>query len=490
MLKLKKFVSNKNIIIYVFVYGILRSLFLITPLISRNFIDSAVDKNISNMKLFALISVLLFVLTQIVMYIFDIIEKKINVETISDIYRKIDSNLEFYNIKTDSISRDRINQEITYNLGLIESFIFEIPIKIIFSIITIIVIFFIMFNLSIFLSLIMIVVIPSGAYISYKLGHMISNYSEENIVNTRDIKGFMLDKYEITKSERLLDKKQLLNIRMLLDKYKNTLNKKYKLESLVNNLLIYFILNGVILSMVLLSGYFVLKGTITIGTFFATQLYVSQFWTPVEYLFGIRNEYLTAKPAINSFIDFMDVELINFNNTIIKNIFLEDIQSLSNKNISLHEEISMNFNNNYINIISGENGTGKTTIIEAIMNYTDRYNGKIFINDKLLDKLSYSDIVYIPANYIISNYGILSDKVNFSSGQKKKAQIKLSISTNKNVYIIDEPTNFLDKENKLIIVDIINKLYRDNKIIILITHDDEIINKLINPKIYYLERIV
>ena len=49
-----------------------------------------------------------------------------------------------------------------------------------------------MFKLSISLSLIMIFVIPSGVYISYKLGHLISAYSEKDIINNKDIKGFML----------------------------------------------------------------------------------------------------------------------------------------------------------------------------------------------------------------------------------------------------------------------------------------------------------
>lgn len=489
MLKLKKFVSKKSVIIYTIIYAILRALYLVSPLMSKIFIDSAVEKDVVNMKLFTLINVVLFVLIQIVMYIFDIVEKKINTETISDIYEKIDSNLNTYDTKTDSINRDRLNQEITHNLNLIKGFIFEVPIKILFSVLTMIVIFFIMFKLSISLSLIMVFVIPSGVYISYKLGDMISGYSEEDINNTKDIKGFMLDKYEINKSERLLFKKQLIDIKTLLRKYKSTLNKKYKLESFANNLLIYFILNGVILAMQLLSGYFVFKGTITIGTFFATQLYVSHFWSPVEYLFDIRNEYLTAKPAINSFIDFMDVKVVNYDNSIIKNITLKNIECLSNKDEILHSRVSMNFDNEHINIISGDNGTGKTTILQSILNYTNRYKGEIFINGELLDKLSYSDIVYIPVDYIISEYGILSDKVNFSSGQKKKAQIELSISTDKSVYIIDEPTNFLDKENKKDIVNIINQLYKDKKIIILITHDQEIIEKLINPKINYLRRI-
>lgn len=226
---------------------------------------------------------------------------------------------------------------------------------------------------------------------------------------------------------------------------------------------------------------------ITIGTFYATQLYVSRFWTPVEYLFDIRNQYLTAKPAINSFLNFMEVKKTRYNYDIIKEIELVNFECLSNKGKVLNEKISMKFDNKNINIISGDNGVGKTTVIESILNYTDRYNGDILINGRIL-KESYYDMVYISSDYNISNFGLLSDKINFSSGQKKKAQIELALNTDKSVYIIDEPTNFLDEENKIKIANMINELYFKRKIVILITHDSEIINMIKNKKMYFLKK--
>ena len=77
-----------------------------------------------------------------------------------------------------------------------------------------------------------------------------------------------------------------------------------------------------------------------------------------------------------------------------------------------------------------------------------------------------------------------------SSGQWKKAQFDLSLLTDKSVYIIDEPTNFLDLENKEAIARLISDLYDNGKIIIMITHDKDIINKLNNVETIYLERKV
>lgn len=299
-----------------------------------------------------------------------------------------------------------------------------------------------------------------------------------------------MDKYEINKSERLLDKKQLFNIKDYLEKYKNTLFKKFKLQSLVENWMIYFILNGVILMMTILSGYFVFNGSISIGAFFASQLYVSQFWGPVQELFDIRNEYLSDKPAINNFAEFLEIEAAKYKDDKIKIIELKDFECLSKDNTILNEKVNACFDASHINIICGDNGTGKTTIVEAILNYNKRYKGKIYINGEELKDFSYSDIVYIPADYLISKYGVLEDKAKMSSGQRKKAQFDLSLLTDKSVYIIDEPTNFLDLENKEAIARLISELYDNGKIIIMITHDKDIMNKLNNVETIYLERKV
>lgn len=210
MLKLKRYVSNKSLAIYCLINGVLKILFLVSPLVAKKFIDNAMNKNFNNMLIFGLIDVFLFVLTQVVSYIFDIFSKKVETSAISNIFKEVNENLDTYRVKEHSINRDRINREITNNLTLIKGFIVDIPVSIVFSIITMIAIFLIMLKLSISLALVMIIVVPVGAYISYKLGYLISDYSEKDLTNNRDIKGYLLDKYSITKSERLLKKSRCL----------------------------------------------------------------------------------------------------------------------------------------------------------------------------------------------------------------------------------------------------------------------------------------
>ena len=135
---------------------------------------------------------------------------------------------------------------------------------------------------------------------------------------------------------------------------------------------------------------------------------------------------------------------------------------------------SQNIEKGKINLIVGDNGIGKTTLVEAIMNLTRRYEGEILINGKPVDKSSgilFDDLVYIPANPLISEYGNLKDKLKGSSGQKKLAQVEFATRTDKSLYIFDEPTNFLDKEVKGRVLDLIRGLTSKGKLVIVISHD-------------------
>ena len=140
--------------------------------------------------------------------------------------------------------------------------------------------------------------------------------------------------------------------------------------------------------------------------------------------------------------------------------------------------------------ILGNNGAGKTTLIEAIMNLTTRYDGEILINGKTLDKTSgllFDDLVYVPANPTISEYGALKDKIKGSSGQRKLSQLKHAIKTDKYLYIFDEPTNFLDQEVKAKVLDLICDLNRMGKLVIVISHD-EIFMKNSNFKVIRINK--
>ncbi len=158
----------------------------------------------------------------------------------------------------------------------------------------------------------------------------------------------------------------------------------------------------------------------------------------------------------------------------VNDIEIKKYVSLGKDGQKLHEAKTFRFEKNKINLIVGDNGIGKTTLVEAILNLTSRYDGEITINGKIVDKnlnILYEDMVYIPADPIISEYGFLKEKANNSSGQKKLCQLENAILTKKSVYIFDEPTNFLDFSVKSDVINLIKNLLSDEKIVIVISHD-------------------
>ncbi|MCW6701322.1 ATP-binding cassette domain-containing protein [Anaerococcus sp. NML200537] len=178
---------------------------------------------------------------------------------------------------------------------------------------------------------------------------------------------------------------------------------------------------------------------------------------------------------MDSFYEFINMTPVKFDKAKIKSLEIKDYISLGSKGERLHLPFSQNIEKGKINLIVGDNGIGKTTLVEAIMNLTRRYEGEILINGKPVDKSSgilFDDLVYIPANPLISEYGNLKDKLKGSSGQKKLSQLKHAIKTDKSLYIFDEPTNFLDKEVKGKVLDLIMDLNREGKLVIVISHDE------------------
>ena len=119
--------------------------------------------------------------------------------------------------------------------------------------------------------------------------------------------------------------------------------------------------------------------------------------------------------------------------------------------------------------ISGENGTGKTTLIKILSNiYTD-YNGKISINNTELNNAKNININYFCQNSYVfpttvkeniflgkkkidtvftDNKLLMKTSVNgLSGGEKHKITLDRALIGNSNIFIFDEPLNHLDSES-------------------------------------------
>lgn len=178
-------------------------------------------------------------------------------------------------------------------------------------------------------------------------------------------------------------------------------------------------------------------------------------------------------------------ELINYRNVDIYNDGKEVITGLS-----------FTFNAQDRLVILGENGSGKTTIIKSILEQGVSTKGQVYKKSNLtysylkqsLELKEETINEYIESNKvdevlfktILRKLGfdrILFNTLieNYSLGEKKKLLIAKSLATPADIYIWDEPLNYVDVDTKKQLLDVILD-YQPS--LIFIEHDIDFVSKV------------
>lgn len=175
--------------------------------------------------------------------------------------------------------------------------------------------------------------------------------------------------------------------------------------------------------------------------------------------------------------------------------------------------INMEFDKGEVICLLGPNGVGKTTFFKSLLGFIKILEGEIFIDGKSLKKLSKKEkaieIAYVPqahqtpfnfnvfdvimmgrtihfkknypeeqdrliVNRIIDELGMesLKDKsyLQISGGEQQLVLIARALAQESDIIILDEPTSNLDFGNQAKIMNLIRKLKKQNKLIIMTTH--------------------
>jgi len=204
-----------------------------------------------------------------------------------------------------------------------------------------------------------------------------------------------------------------------------------------------------------------------------------------------------------------DIAEIKFKNEIQT----KDLQlNLYEKGKFYVDDLDFQSRNNYF--IYGTSGFGKTSLIDTLIGYKKKYNGKIFV-DKIIfnEKMKLNNVIYLDQKAtlmqgdIIENilvgeifdqikfnliytileletiFGInyvdkknlLSDKFktsNLSGGEAQRVLLARALYNFENMLILDEATNALDKFNEIKIVkNILNYIKNKNGILIFVSHN-------------------
>lgn len=154
--------------------------------------------------------------------------------------------------------------------------------------------------------------------------------------------------------------------------------------------------------------------------------------------------------------------------------------------------------------IIGHNGVGKTTLLNLINGYLKPNKGDIFIDYSIAKNTE--DIFFLFDSGGFYSDMTVNENLNFkrlimgqktsknweddnlvikfkmkkhlnkycyelSSGLKKRLSIILGIMSNPTMLLLDEPTNAIDPETRILLKELLLDLKKENKTIILVTHD-------------------
>ncbi len=250
---------------------------------------------------------------------------------------------------------------------------------------------------------------------------------------------------------------------------------------------------------------------------------------------AVSNQQLKfGKPSHDKILEYFLLEkknvfdksqenVLDFNDNIkLENIFF------SYKNENLFEGLNLRIDKNEIIGIYGESGTGKSTLLNILVNLIKPQKGYIYLDDKLIsdkfDIRKYQNLFSIVTqeSFLINETileNIVIDKDNFdkkklekslkfaslnetisslesglntkvgmalkklSSGQKQRIAIARAYYSDRKILVLDEATNALDEKNEKKIFENIQKL-KNYKTVIIISHKTE--NLKICDKVYFV----
>ncbi len=313
----------------------------------------------------------------------------------------------------------------------------------------------------------------------------ISNTISHRLHSIKLIKAFLGEHEEEVRSNQLFNK--------LLSSYRNIVLISGIREAGLNSLIMSFIF-----IVIIIAGWQVKLGVITIGILLSFIMYIFQLIEPVTDLLTVATEWAEFKSVSNRVAELLELPKEEITNCS---------QKLQNFDIKFHD---LNFSYNTrpiltnINLtipsgkhfaIVGPSGAGKSTIFALLLKYYNNYEGRITIGNQDLQDLSVTQlrsfIAYVPQENTLFNgtikenlcYGknkditeehlsfvlktlqldslilklekgletkISSQGLGLSEGQKQRFNIARALLRNSAIYLIDEPTSSLDSVTETI----------------------------------------
>lgn len=270
----------------------------------------------------------------------------------------------------------------------------------------------------------------------------------------------------------------------------------------------------------LIGGNLIIQQRISVGEFTIILSYFNYLISTFKYFNTLGKEYQDNKVSFCRLENILSLEKQYNGKIIVKKIDCIECKNLSFKrdNRIIYNNFNYTFTPGKIYCICGENGSGKTSLIETVIGiYRKEFTGKILFNNVNSDdidmySLRHNNISFMEQNIILlegnaqknillsENYSfeninnvigqnehIIQKELEFlgtinnngrgmSGGEIQKLGLYRLLAKESDVYILDEPTTFLDKYNIDLCMKYMYELKRKKKMIIIISHNLETIS--------------
>ncbi|GAA0124999.1 ABC transporter ATP-binding protein [Clostridium sp. CTA-19] len=510
---LKKYLVS--IIVLIIISIVLSIISIINPLILSTYLDKLLYK-VENFNILNFIYILIFlnIISLALSYVKNIIMVIVTNKVNFDITYKVFEHIKRLPSETiNNMDMVYTNQQLETDSNAVIIFILNNIITIIINFITIVIITVMISNISIKISVILYTIIPFYiiSYSYYK--KRIYKYDTEAKKARNNYTSILVNQLKNLKVLKLNSCFILFKEQM-----KNGFNIYYKknLKSSICNSNFTAIGNAISASSTLIllfiGFYEILWNRITVGEFLIINNLYPVLVSNINYFFNLGSNYQMTLVSYNRIC-----EILNKEKEVNGLKYIPQINTIKCKNIeykfgskNVIKNFSFKFNKGKIYKIKGDNGKGKSTLINMIAGVLTPKNGSITFNDinikelnlydirkynfgiceqepslisdtifnnikldnnKLTEESIYEYVEGLNLNKNNLNYIINKDNINLSGGEKQKISLVKCFSKNSDIIILDEPISALDSESVLILKNLILSKKRE-KIIILVAHGD------------------
>lgn len=484
------------------------------PISTKNIIDSiTIDRNdlfLTHSGIFV-VNVLFFIITL----------------SLSTYFKKGYEEYTIYNYREDMLTyigyekRDKLHDK---NIGYFISrfnddfenlrpFIIDVPYKRISNGLVIIIIFSVLLSYNIGFTVAMFTVFPIFYLIKNKMTKKLRKIkhdiqSDKEIINT-NLEEFVKYNYSIKASGAMkpIIEKNMRSLR----KYLINIFKGIRIEIFYDYFLATGLLNLISIIVYVYGGFLALQGRISIGTLTMFSLYYSKLWNPLEFYFDypkIKSVYEVSYQRVEEILNFKQVKKDKVS-LDFKTLEIDDL-TLEYQNKVVLKDVNLTINKGDKIALLGANGSGKTSFINCLSGIIPDYEGSIYLNGIDLKNIDYCNInkliKIIPAQpdiffgtvkqnitmfsdididtnneilKILNKNNIGMDNLiggsleNISGGEQKLIQLLRGFNSDAELYLIDEPLNYIDTNHKKTVISFLEKSMR-NKTCLYISHDPEI----------------